>query len=63
MVAAAQHSYARKVDIQRAISAVRAAGLDVAGVEISRDGTIRVVEARAIPQPAIDEFDRWNDRL
>lgn len=42
--------YPGKVAIRRAVEAARAAGLDPAGVEALPDGTIRIVEARAIPQ-------------
>lgn len=54
--------YPRKVEIVRAIGAAKACGLDVAGVEVSPDGTIRIVEARAIPQPK-DVFSEWEDKL
>lgn len=58
----ARRGYPRKVEITRAVEAAKACGLDVAGIEISADGSIRVVEARAIPMPK-DEFDRWEGRL
>lgn len=61
-MAEAARRYPRKVEIDRAIQAARAAGIDVAGIEISPTGHIRLLEARAIPQPQND-FDRWEDRL
>lgn len=54
--------YPRKVEITRAVTAAKACGIDVAGVEISPEGHIRLLEARAIPQPQND-FDLWEDRL
>lgn len=42
-------AYPGKVAIRHVIEAARACGLDPAGVEVSADGTIRVVEARALP--------------
>jgi hypothetical protein len=55
-------AYPRKVEIERAVSAAKASGMDIAGIEISPDGHIRLIEARAIPQPQND-FDRWEGRL
>lgn len=43
------------------MEAVRACGVDVAGVEVSPDGTVKMIEARAIQKQ--DEFSRWEDRL
>lgn len=42
--------YAGKVAIRHLVEAARAAGLDPAGIEALPDGTIRVVEARALPK-------------
>lgn len=58
----ARRAYPRKVEIARAVEAAKACGIDVAGIEISPQGHIRLVEARAIPKPEND-FDRWADRL
>lgn len=41
--------YPGKVAIRHAIQAARDNGLDVAGVEVAPDGTIRILEARAMP--------------
>jgi len=58
----ARPRYPGKVAIRHAIEAARACGLDPAGVEVCPDGTIRIVEARALPQKA-DLFDEWKDHL
>jgi hypothetical protein len=41
------------VAIRHVIDAARSAGLDPAGIEVLPDGTIRVVEARAMPKPTL----------
>ena len=50
----------RQTDVERAVKSVRATGLDVFGVEIGPDGTIRVNtgQVRPDPQPA-SSFDIW----
>ena len=50
--------YPKKVEITRMIAAARAAGLDVAGIEVSPDGAIKIIEARAMPRQALSEFER-----
>lgn len=57
-----RRGYPRKAEITRAVEAAKACGLDVAGIELSRNGAIRLLEARAIPQPEND-FDRWEGSL
>lgn len=57
-----RRAYPRKIEITRAFEAAKACGLDIAGVEISSRGDIRMVEARAIPQPQND-FDRYEGEL
>lgn len=52
-------AYAGKVAIRHAVAAARDNGIDVAGIEVSPGGTIRVLEARAIPKAEESEFDRW----
>jgi len=44
-------AYPGKVAIRHAVETARGLGLDVAGFEVSPDGTIRVMEARAMPKP------------
>jgi hypothetical protein len=47
----------RRQDVTRAVKAVTAAGVDIARVEIARDGRIIIVTAEA--QPAVqDDLDR-----
>jgi hypothetical protein len=55
----AKRAYPGKVAIRHVIEAARACGVDVAGVEVSPDGTIRVVEARTLPERPKDEFEAW----
>lgn len=54
-------AYPGKVAIRHAVETARDLGLDVAGFEVSPDGTIRVMEARAMPKPATP--DNLYDRL
>ncbi|HEY1605581.1 MAG TPA: hypothetical protein VGF77_08270 [Allosphingosinicella sp.] len=51
-------AYARSPEIKRLMKAARDSGLDPAGFEALPDGTVRVLEARAIPKPAENIFDR-----
>lgn len=62
MTGAAKRAYPRKDVIERTVAAAKACGLDVAGFEVTPDGSIRIMEARAVPVIAND-FDRWQDRL
>lgn len=55
--------YATQVAIRRAMNAARQAGLDVAGIEVSPDGTIRVFDVRAAKQDPPDLYEQWKDRL
>jgi hypothetical protein len=55
-------AYPRKAVIDRLVKAARDCGVDVAGIEFSPNGSIRVLEARAIPQPQND-FDRFESKL
>jgi hypothetical protein len=55
-------AYPRKAVVDRLVKAARAAGVDVAGIEFSPNGAIRLIEARAIPQPQND-FDRYEAEL
>lgn len=49
--------YPSSPEIKRLIKAARDAGLDVAGIEASPDGTVRLVEARALPAAPASLFD------
>ncbi len=50
--------YPKKIEITRVVAAARDAGLDVAGIEVSADGSIKIIEARAMPKQAMTEFER-----
>lgn len=63
MTAPARLRYPRKAEIARAVEAAKSCGLDVAGFEVSPDGTIRIMEARAVPSLPANDFDRFADRL
>lgn len=62
MTAQEKPRYPRKAQIERMVEAARACGLDVCGFEVSPAGTIRIMEARAVSEPAND-FERFQDRL
>jgi hypothetical protein len=51
--------YPRKGEIERVVKAIRASGVDVGGVEVAPDGTIKVTEARNCSPRPESEFDRW----
>lgn len=55
--------YPTKSKIEGLIAIARAAGIDVAGIEVSADGMIRVMEARAIPSEPQSLFDQLKDQL
>lgn len=59
---ARRSTYPRSPDIKRLIKAARDAGLDVAGFEASPDGTVRVVEARALPAQPASLFDELESK-
>lgn len=48
----------RREDVQRAIKATEACGLSVAGVEVTRDGTIRVLTASPA-STQLSAYDNW----
>jgi hypothetical protein len=49
----------RQTEVARAIKAVRAAGEDVARVEIDRDGRIVVVIGKEAPPATNPALERW----
>ena len=49
--------WAGAVPIKRSIAAARKAGVDVAGIEVLPDGTIRLLDARLAPKPTADLFE------
>lgn len=62
MASVALNRYPRKAEIERAVQAAKACGIDVAGFEVGPNGVIRIMEARA-GQVAANDFDRWADKL
>lgn len=63
MGASAVIKYPGKVAIRRAVEAARANGIDVGSVQVSPDGSIRIIDIRAVPKQPVDEFERWESRL
>lgn len=55
--------FPHKSDIVRLIAAARAGGIDPAGIELSPEGGVRILEARAASTPPADEFSKWEGRL
>ena len=49
-------------DVARATRAVMAAGLNVARVEIEKDGRIVVVPGKANGEPSDNDLDQWMTR-
>ena len=53
----------KKVDLKRAIDAIKRVGLDVGAVEIRPDGTISIRTPTAAPDNDGSLFDEWQDQL
>jgi hypothetical protein len=54
-------SYPRKAEIARAVEAAKACGIDVASIEVSRDGSIKVLgPGSGSGSPPPSEFDEWD---
>ena len=51
----------RKVDMDRALKAVKDAGLSVAGVKVGADGSFEVLTASG-PSAQRDELEEWRAR-
>jgi hypothetical protein len=51
--------YPRKAEIARAVEAAKSCGIDVTGIEVSFDGTIKVLGA-GLTSSTESEFDKWN---
>lgn len=51
----------RQYDVERAVKAARSAGLTVGAVEVTPDGTIRVMVGTSLAesQTAMTPFDKW----
>mgnify|MGYP000297679449 CR=1 FL=1 len=54
--------YPNITKVRTFVKLARELGIDVAGFEVSPDGAIRIVEARASPDVMTD-FDRYKDEL
>jgi hypothetical protein len=50
-------SYPTKALIERTVNAARAAGVTVSGIEVLRDGTIRILSA--VANDPSSSYDRW----
>lgn len=55
--------YATATKVKTFVQLARELGLDVAGFEVTADGAIRVMEARAKPTTPVSDFDRYKDEL
>jgi hypothetical protein len=55
--------YATPAKVKAFVTLARELDIDVAGFEVSPDGTIRIVEARAAPQQPMNDFDRFESEL
>jgi hypothetical protein len=55
--------YAARSQIKRVIDAARDAGIEIGGVEVTVDGTIRVLALNQVQRAPMSEFDRWQDKL
>ena len=49
----------RQCDVERAIKAARAAGLEVARVEIDKDGKIVIIAGKPTDALERNELDKW----
>ncbi len=58
----ARASYPTTAVIKRAVDTAKSLGLDVAGYEITADGSVRVFEARALPK-AGNLFDKFANQI
>ena len=58
-----RQSKVKKVEIRRAIDAVKSLGLIIGGVEIRPDGTISIATVEGTRSAASDIFSQWSDRL
>ena len=56
-------AYPRKAVVERYVATARACGLDVAGFEVSPDGSIRIIEARTMQNAPANDFERFADKL
>ena len=52
----------RQTDVARAVKAAQTAGLIVGTVEVTSDGTIRVITANALELSPANPFDQWKSK-
>ncbi len=52
----------RQTDVSRAVKGAKAAGLDVAAVEIDASGTIRLFDRTASASVPPDAFSNWKEK-
>ena len=48
----------KQADLTRALRAARGAGVEIGTIEVTRDGTIRILTGPAAPLPT-DHYDAW----
>lgn len=53
-------AYATRSQIKRVVDAARDAGIDVGGVEVTPEGTIRVMTV-PVPAPPRDAYEEWKN--
>jgi hypothetical protein len=59
----AKAEYPTKAQIARTVEAARAAGIDVASIEVRPDGTIVVADVRTAPAAPQNDFERYQHLL
>lgn len=52
-------AYATRAQVKRMVFAARDAGVCIAGVECTRDGTIRILTEGSAPGNAASDYDSW----
>ncbi len=50
-----------KSEITRAAKAAKAAGLDIVGIDIDRDGTIHIIAGKPASSVAANDSNEWQD--
>lgn len=54
--------YATRSQIKRAIDAARDAGIEIGGVEVAPDGTIRILSLAQTQPERTSAYDQWKAR-
>ena len=55
--------YATRAKVRQYIELARDMGMDVAAFEVTAEGAIKVMEARAEPTPSMSDYDRYKHLL